>query len=79
MLTFRDCNCSSLQFDNFDRSFWMERLKKKMKEVIFEFLCTDCISLSEIMKVEAALFQLEELEVRSRESYLETKNMLRRV
>lgn len=50
-----------------------------MKEGIFEFLCTDWISLSEIMKVEGALVQLEELEVSRRESYLETKDMLRGV
>lgn len=50
-----------------------------MKEGIFEFLCTDSISLSEIMKVEGALVQLEELEVSRRESYLETKDMLRGV
>lgn len=57
----------------------MERLRKEMKEVLFEFLWTDWISLSEIMKVEGALFQLEELEARRRESYLETKGMLRRI
>lgn len=37
----------------------MERLREEMEEVVFEFSCGDGISLSEIMRVEGSIGQLE--------------------